>query len=126
MKISKYRINKAIIGGGLGAAVGIAIATDTAIIAVAAVFIAIVAALILERRNKEIVRDERLLQISWRSAHASFSTMLVLAALATLIIALFRDRLPENVVFFGTLMGYFICAAVLLHFGFYIYFSRKQ
>jgi uncharacterized membrane protein len=126
MQHSKFRIYKALIAGGLAIAVGIAIATDTAIIALAAVIAAIILAFILERSNKEIVRDERISQINGKAASASFNIMLIVAALASLGIALFRSQFPENVVFFGAIMGYFICAALLLHFCFYAYFSRKR
>jgi uncharacterized membrane protein len=125
MQHSKFRIYKAIIAGGLGIAVAIAIVTNTAIIALAAVIAAIVLAFILERSNKEIVRDERISQINGKAASASFNIMLIVAALASLGIALFHSQLPENVVFFGAIMGYFICAALLLHLCFYSYFSRK-
>jgi len=124
-KISKYRIYKALIGGGLAIAVGIAIGTNTALIALVAVVVAIFLAFILERRNKEIVRDERISQISGKAASASFTSMLILAAVASLSTALFHSQLPDNVVFAGTIMGYFICLALLLHMGFYAYFSRK-
>jgi uncharacterized membrane protein len=125
MQISKFRIYKAIIAGGLGIAVAIAIGTDTAIIALVAVVVAIVLAFILERSNKKIVRDERISQISGKAASASFYSVLILGAVASLGTALFRSQLPENVVFVGAIMGYFICVAVLLHMGFYAYFSRK-
>ena len=125
MQISRFRIYKWLIAGGLGIAVAIAIATDTAIIALAAVVIGIVLAIILERSSKEIVRDERISQISGKAASASFYSMLILGAAASLGIALFHSRLPENVVFFGTIMGYFICVALLLYISFYAYFSRK-
>lgn len=125
MQISKFRIYKAIIAGGLGIAVAIAIATDTAIIALVAVIAAIVLAFILERSNKEIVRDERISQISGKAASASFNSVLMLAAVASLGTALFRSQLPENVVFVGAIMGYFICVALILHMCFYAYFSRK-
>ena len=125
MQISRYRIYKWIIAGGLGLAVAAAIITKTPLIALAAVVIGIALALLLERRNKEIVRDERISQISGKAASASFYTVLILGALASLVIALFSSRLPGNVVFFGTIMGYFICLALLLHIGFYAYYSRK-
>ena len=125
MQIGKFRTYKAIIAGGLGIAVVIAIVTNTAIIALAAVIAAIVLAFILERSNKEIVRDERISQINGKAASASFNIMLIVAALASLGIALFRSQLPGNVVFFGAIMGYFICAALLLYMCFYAYFSRK-
>ena len=125
MQISKFRIYRAVIAGGLAIAVAIAIATDTPLIALAAVVAAIGLALILERRNKEIVRDERISQISGKAASASFNIMLILAAVAALGTALFRSQLPENVVFVGTVMGYFVCVALILHMCFYAYFSRK-
>jgi uncharacterized membrane protein len=125
MQISRFRMYKAIIAGGLGIAVAIAIITGTAIIALAAVVAAIVLAFILERRNKEIVRDERIIQISGKAASVSFNVILVFAAVAALGTALFRSQLPENVVFAGTIMGYFICVALLLQMCFYAYFSRK-
>ncbi|HEX76739.1 MAG TPA: DUF2178 domain-containing protein [Dehalococcoidia bacterium] len=125
MQISKFRIYKAIIAGGLGIAVAIAIVTNTAIIALVAVIVAIVLAFILERSNKEIVRDERISQISEKAASASFYSVLILGAVASLDTALFRSQLPENVVFVGVIMGYFICLALLLLMCFYLYFSRK-
>ena len=125
MQISKFRIYRALIAGGLVIAVGIAIATDTAIIALVAVIVAIGLAFILERSNKDIVRDERVSQISGKAASASFTTILLLGAAASLSTALFRSQLPENVVFVGTIMGYFICVALILQICFYAYFSRK-
>jgi uncharacterized membrane protein len=125
MQISRFSLYRGLIGGGLLIAVAIAIVTNTAIIALAAVVVAIVLAIILERRNREIVRDERISQISGKAASASFNTVLILAAVASLGIALFRSQLPENVVFFGAIMGYFICVALILHICFYAYFSRK-
>lgn len=125
MQISKFRIYKAVIACGLAIAVAIAIATDTAIIALLAVVIAIVLALFLERNNKEIVRDERISQINGKAASASFYSMLILAAAASLCTAVFRNQLPENAAFVGTIMGYFVCVALLLHMGLYAYFSRK-
>jgi uncharacterized membrane protein len=125
MKISRYRIYKAMIGGGLAIAVGIAITTDTPVIALAAVIAGILIAFILERSNKEIVRDERVVQISGKAATFSFNAVIILAAAASLVIALFRSRLPENIVFLGSLTGYFVCIALLLYICFYAYFSRK-
>jgi uncharacterized membrane protein len=125
MKISRFRVYRAAIGGGLGLAVAIAIGTDMPVIALAAVAVAIVLAIIVERRNKEIVRDERMAQISWKAAHASFISVLILAAVAALGTALFRNQLPENIVFLGSIMGYFVCVAIILHLCFYAYFSRK-
>ena len=125
MQISKFRMYKWIIAGGLAIAVAIAIVTNTAIIALAAVVVGIALAFILERSNKAIVRDERISQISGKAASASFYSMLILVAVASLGIALFRSQLPENVVFVGTIMGYFVCVALLLHMGLYAYFSRK-
>jgi len=125
MQISRFRIYRAIIAGGLAVAVAIAIATDMPVIALAAVVIAIALAIILERRNKEIVRDERIQQIGGKAATASFNTVIILAAVAALGAALFRNQLPENVVFLGTIMGYFVCVAIILHMCFYAYFSRK-
>ncbi len=125
MKIGKYRFYKAIIAGILGIAVAIAIGTNTALIALVAVVAGIAVAVILERSNKEIVRDERISLISGKAASASFYTVLILGAAASLGTALFRSQLPENVVFFGSIMGYFICAALILHMCFYAYFSRK-
>jgi uncharacterized membrane protein len=125
MQISKFRIYKAIIAGGLVITVAIAVGTGTAIIALVAVVVAIGLAFILERSNKDIVRDERVSQISGKAASASFNTTLILAAVASLGTALFRSQLPENVVFVGTIMGYFICVALILNICFYAYFSRK-
>jgi uncharacterized membrane protein len=125
MQINKFRIYRVLIAGGLVIAVAIAIGTDTPIVALAAVLVAIVLAFILERRNKEIVRDERIAQISGKAASVSFNITLILAAVASLGTALFRSQLPENVVFAGSIMGYVICAALLLYMCFYAYFSRK-
>jgi uncharacterized membrane protein len=125
MKINKYRVYRMLIGGGLAITVGLAIATNIPLIALAGVAVAIALAFIMERSNKEVVSDERVLQIRWKSGSAAFTIMMILAAVASLGIALFNKQLPENVVFFGSIMGYYVCAAVLLQLGFYTYFSRK-
>jgi uncharacterized membrane protein len=125
MQISKYRIYKALIAGLLAVVVGIAIATNTAVIALVAVVAGIAVAITLERSNKEIVRDERILQINGKAATASFNTVLILGAIIALGTALFRSQLPENIVFVGAIMGYFICVALIVQLCFYAYFSRK-
>ena len=125
MHISKFRIYKALIAGVLGMAVAIAITTDTPLIALVAVVIAIILAIVLERRNREIVRDERISMINGKAATASFYSVLILGAVISLITALFRSQLPENIVFTGSIMGYFVCVALILHICFYAYYSRK-
>ena len=99
MQITRFGIYKALIAGGLAIAVAIAIVTGTALIALVAVVVAIALAFILERRNKAIVRDERISQIGGKAASASFYSTLILGAVASLGIALFHSRLSENVVF---------------------------
>lgn len=126
MTLNRFRIYRAIIGGALAIAVGIAIATDLPIIALAAVVAAIILAFALELRKKGTVRDERMSQISWKSSSAAFAVMIILAAAASLGIALFNKQLPENIVFLGSIMGYFVCAAVILNLCFYAYYSRKM
>jgi uncharacterized membrane protein len=125
MHVSRFRIYRALIAAGLAIAVAIAIASDMPVIALAAVAVAVVFAIILERRNKEIVRDERIQQIGGKAATASFTSVLILAAAAALGTALFRNQLPENIVFLGSIMGYFVCLAIILHLCFYAYYSRK-
>lgn len=125
MNIRKYRFYKALIAFGLAVAIGIAVVTETPVIALAAVIAAVAVAIAIERSNKEIVRDERIVQISGKAASATFNTVVIVAALASLGIALFHSKLPENIVFVGTIMGYFICVALLLQICFYAYFSRK-
>ena len=125
MKVSKFRLYKAGIGAMLGICVGIAISIDVPLIALAGVVIAILLAVIVGRGNKEIVRDERISQISTKAATLSFAILLILAAAASVGTALFRSQLPEDIVFIGSIMGYFVCIAILLHTCFYLYYSRK-
>ena len=125
MKINRYRVYRAAIAVGLGIAVGVAVVTDTPVIALAAVIAAIAIALVLERTNKEIVRDERIVQINGKAATIAFNIMLAMAAVSALLTALFRNQLPENIVFSGSIMGYFVCIALILQMSFYAYFSRK-
>jgi uncharacterized membrane protein len=125
MKVSRFRLYKAGIGAMLGICVGIAISIDIPVIALAGVVIAILLAVIVERGNKEIVRDERISQISTKAAAVSFTIILITSAAASLGTALFRSQLPENIIFAGSLMGYFICVAMLIYICFYLYYSRK-
>jgi uncharacterized membrane protein len=125
MRVKKYSIYRFLIMAGVIIAVVVAVTTDTPIIAVAAVIAAVAVALLLERRNKEIVRDERISHISGKSSYIAFNIMLLLAGLSSLATALFRSRLPENVVFAGSIMGYSVCVALLLYMFLYIYLSRK-
>ncbi len=125
MKLSRFRIYRALIAGGLAVAIAVAIATEMPVIALGAVVAAIALAIILERHNKEIVRDERIVQINGKAATWAFNSVIILAALAALGAALFRNQLPENIVFLGNIMGYFVCVAIILHLCFYAYFSRK-
>ena len=123
--MKKYSIYRALIVALGIIGVAVAIFMNTPIIALAVVVVAVVLAFILERRNKEIVQDERITQIRGKAAFASFITMLLLAGVISLITALFRNQLPESIVFTGSIMGYSICVALLLYMCIYIYLSRK-
>jgi uncharacterized membrane protein len=123
--MKKYNIFRALIMAAVIIAVAVAIATDTPVIALAAVVAAVAVAFLLERSNKKIVRDERISQISGKSSFVTFNIMLILAGFSSLVTALFRSQLPENVVFAGSIMGYSVCIALLLYMCFYIYLSRK-
>ena len=123
--MKKYSIYRALIVALGIIGVAVAIFMNTPIIALAVVVVAVVLAFILERRNKEIVQDERITQIRGKAAFASFITMLILAGVISLITALFRNQLPESIVFTGSIMGYSICVALLLYMCIYIYLSRK-
>jgi uncharacterized membrane protein len=123
--MKKYSIYRALIVAGVIIAVAAAIITNIPLIALAAVVIAVALAVILERSNKEIVRDERVAQIRGKAAFAAFFSMLILAGVVSLVTGLFRGQLPEGVVFAGSIMGYSICIALLIYMCIYIFLSRK-
>ncbi len=125
MYMKKYNIYRALIVAGGIIAVAVAIIINIPLIALAAVVIDVALAVILERSNKEIVRDERGSQIKGKAAFTSFFSMLILAGVVSLVTALFRSQLPESIVFAGSIMGYSICIALLLYMCIYIFLSRK-
>ncbi len=125
MYMKKYNIYRSLIVAGGIIAVAVAIIINIPLIALAAVVITVALAVILERSNKEIVRDERGSQIKGKAAFTAFFSMLILAGVVSLVTALFRSQLPESVVFAGSIMGYSICIALLLYMCIYIFLSRK-
>jgi uncharacterized membrane protein len=125
MYMNKYNIYRALIVVGGVIAVAVAIITNIPIIALAAVVATVLLAIILERSNKEIVRDERVAQIRGKTANIAFFSMLILAGVMSLVTALFRNQLPESIVFAGSILGYSICASLLIYMCIYIVLSRK-
>ncbi|WP_456330443.1 DUF2178 domain-containing protein [Archaeoglobus sp.] len=102
----------------LGATVGYAVESRQPYLAVIAVIAALVLLRVARGRVDEVLEDERIERVSERASRRTLELFGMSAALlSALLIAMGNDA--------GYVLGFAVCAILILYIGFYAFYSRR-
>ena len=126
MRGRTFRVSSALIAVALVVAVGSSIVAGNFIVAIVAVVLALGANYVLRRANREVTQDERTTLLYEKAAGATIRLALPITAVASLILLALQDRVSDDVTLVAYVLAYATCILLLLHLGFYSYYSRKH
>ena len=115
-----------VLGAGLGIAAVCAITLDSLWILVVAVICATVLSYVFRRATKEVMHDERTGLLYEKAAGATLRLTLPVAAIASAVLLVVKDRLSDDATLVAQVLSYAVCTVLLVHLGFYSYLNRKH
>jgi uncharacterized membrane protein len=125
MSYRTYRMMRAFLGVIIGGVTGASVTMDNWIIPIPTIIIAIVINVILRRRVKEIVSDERTYAIAEKAARFTLSIGVIgMAVLGAIFLMVSRNEI-DAMTQVGFAMEYAACSLLLISSFAYIYYSKK-
>ena len=126
MNYKSFRTWQAIFGGIIGAVTGASISTGNWIIPIITIIISISIMMVLRRRVKEIVADERTYAVAEKAARLTLSVVGIGMAIAgAILLALNRDTISSTAAQVGFALLYATCGLLVVNLAAYTYYSRK-
>jgi len=126
MNIKTYRNWRIALIAIIAALAAVSVATGIAYILIAAVVIGILVLLLLRRKVKEVVEDERTYTIAYKAARLTVSVAGIGMAIAGAILLAFNhDALSSTPAQVGFALLYAVCGLLVINMAAYTYYSRK-
>jgi uncharacterized membrane protein len=126
MNIKTYRNWRVAITAIIAAVAAVSVATGIAYILISAVVIGMIVLLILQRRVKEVIYDERTYSIAYKAARLTMSVVGIgMAVAGAILLALNRDALSSTPAQVGFALLYATCGLLVVNLAAYTYYSRK-
>jgi uncharacterized membrane protein len=126
MNYKTFRMIQALNGVLLGGIMGASLALGNWIIPVAAVIISLAVMMILRRRVKEIVADERTYAIAEKAARLTFQIVAIgMAIIGAILLGVSRSEVT-GLTQTGFTLLYATCALLVINYFAYYYYSRKM
>lgn len=126
MNIKTYRNWRTALTLIIAALAAVSIATGIAYILIAAVVIGILVLLLLRRKVKEVVEDERTYTIAYKAARLTLSIVGIgMAVIGATLLAFSRDDLSATPAQVGFTLLYATCGLLVINLAAYTYYSRK-
>jgi uncharacterized membrane protein len=126
MTSKTLRTSIAVIAVVLALVVGWSIIAGNFYIPIIAVVLAIGLSYLLRRRTKEVTKDERTALLYERAAGATIRFCVPLVAVLGIILFVLRGRLSPEIDAASYVLAYVACGLLIVHSGFYSYYSRKH
>jgi uncharacterized membrane protein len=126
MTIKTLRIVTAAIAVVLAIVVAWSIITQNFIIPIIAIVLAIGLNYLLRRSTKEVTQDERTSLLYEKAAGATIRICVPVAGIGAVIIIVLQHHLPDDMVSVAYTLAYTACVILLVHSGFYSFYSRKH
>ncbi|MBN1455955.1 MAG: DUF2178 domain-containing protein [Methanomicrobia archaeon] len=125
MNRKQFRLCMMVVSMGMGAAIGWSVAVGEYLVPIAVVAIGLVLMQLCKSRVTEVMEDELVYRLSEKASYMTLRvSLLPLAVLGAVFIALSKSGSPVlNEI--GLTLAFLVCALLLLHIGFYTYYSRK-
>ena len=119
------RISTAVISVVLVLVLGWSVITSNYLIPIVAVPLAIVLNYFLRRATKDVTRDERTTLLYEKAAGITIRICVPLVAVTGIILFILRKNLSTELASAGYVLADVACFILLVHLGFYSYYSRK-
>jgi uncharacterized membrane protein len=126
MTIKTLRIVTAAIAVVLAIVVAWSIITQNFIIPIIAIVLAIGLNYLLKMSTKEVTQDERTSLLYEKAAGATIRICVPVAGIGAVIIIVLQHHLPDDMVSVAYTLAYTACVILLVHSGFYSFYSRKH
>ena len=126
MTAKTLRLFTAILAVALAALIGWSIIANNFVVPVVAVALAVGFSYLLRRSTKEVTQDERITLLYEKAAGATIRFSVPVVALAGIILFLVRDSLSPELASAAYVLAYVACGLLIVHLGFYSYYSRKH
>ena len=126
MTAKTLRLFTAILAVALAALIGWSIIANNFVVPVVAVALALGFSYLLRRSTKEVTQDERTTLLYEKAAGATIRFSVPVVALAGIILFLVRDSLSPELASAAYVLAYVACGLLIVHLGFYSYYSRKH
>jgi uncharacterized membrane protein len=126
MTIKTLRIVTAAIAVVLAIVVAWSIITQNFVIPIIAIVLAIGLNYLLRRSTKEVTQDERTSLLYEKAAGATIRICVPVAGIGAVIIIVLQHHLPDDMVSVAYTLAYTACVILLMHSGFYSFYSRKH
>ena len=125
MSYKKFKLWRTIVVIIVAILVGWSGANNYVFIPVPAVIVGTAIVLLLRRRVKEVIVDERIFSVADKAARLIFYTFVILAGMAAAtILALDPERYPD-LEQAGFTLAYSVCALLVFYCVAYMYYNRK-
>jgi uncharacterized membrane protein len=126
MNIKTYRNWRVAITAIIAAVAAVSVATGIVYILISAVVIGMIVLLLLRRRMKEVIYDERTYSIAYKAARLTMSVVGIgMAVAGAILLVLNRDTLSSTPAQVGFALEYAVCALLIINTLAYTYYNRK-
>jgi uncharacterized membrane protein len=126
MNVKTYRNWRTVLTLIIVALAAVAVATGIAYILIAAVVIGIIVLVLLRRRVKEVVEDERTYTIAYKAARLTVSMGgMGMAITGAIMLAFNRDDFSATLAQVGFALLYATCGLLVVNLAAYTYYSRQ-
>ena len=125
MTYKKFKTIKIIISMILGAVIAQAVIFGNYILAVSAILAAAGITLIVKKRVKEVMADERDYQVAGKAARVSMSIFSVLGAAASFVLMAEREANPLYGTI-GSVLAYSVCFLLILYSALFAYYAKQD
>ena len=125
MNRKQFRLCMMLVSMTIGVLIGWSVAVGEYLVPIAVVAIGLVLMQLCRSRVTEVMEDELIHRLSEKSSYMTLRvSLLPMAVLGAVFIALSKRGSPVlNEI--GLTLAFAVCALLLLHLGFYAYYSRK-
>jgi uncharacterized membrane protein len=110
----------------IGAVAAISVIIGNAYILLSTVIAGMIVIVLLRRRVKEVIADERTYTIAYKAARLTLSIVGIgMAVIGAMLLAVSRDDLSATLAQVGFALVYATCGLLLINLATYTYYSRK-
>ena len=126
MTAKGLRMATAVIAVILAIVVGWSIVAHNFIVPIIVIVLAVGLSYLLRRGTREVTQDERTSLVYEKAAGSTIRICVPIAGLGAVIILALQDHLSADMISAANTLAYAACVILLVHLGFYSYYSRKH